>query len=92
MQPPEGGVRCLVNDRTGDPMTMPEPAVFRKFAEVCARMATSVASTDDRASLHEMAETWRRLAEDAERFEQLLRDADQAFDPPHGPETRRRSH
>jgi hypothetical protein len=64
------------------------PNDFRKYAEACARLATSVASADDRASLHEMAETWRRLAEDAERFEQLLRDADQAFEAPHGSELR----
>jgi hypothetical protein len=65
------------------------PNEFRKYADACARMAESLlVGPDDRASLHEMAKTWRRLAEDAERFEQLLRDADQAFEVPHTSELR----
>jgi hypothetical protein len=42
----------------------------------------------------DMAEAWKRLAEDAERFEQLVRDVDEAFDVPSSHEIlpHRRSH
>jgi hypothetical protein len=75
-------------------MAAAHPSEFRKFADTCDRMAITIANAEDRASLHDMADAWRRLAEDAERFEQLLRDADQAFEPPHSKEARsnRRSH
>ena len=58
------------------------PQQFRLFAEVCVRMANESPAGDHRDRLMDMAEAWRRLAEEAERFEQLVRDVDRAFDPP----------
>jgi hypothetical protein len=61
---------------------MAGPGDFRKFAQVCVEMANDVASAEHRTWLLDMAITWRRLAEDAERFEQMLREVDETFDPP----------
>ena len=61
---------------------MSSPGQFHLFAEACARMAKEATLADHRAQLIDMAEAWRRLAEEAERFEQLVRDVDAAFDGP----------
>lgn len=60
---------------------MSGPVEFRKFADVCTQMSKEV-PVDRRSRLTEMADAWRRLADEAERFEQLVREMDQAFDPP----------
>jgi hypothetical protein len=73
---------------------MASPQQFRQYAEACMQMANEVAAFDHRSRLMDMAEEWRRLAEEAERFEQLVRDVDQAFDNPSAKYSRaqRRSH
>jgi hypothetical protein len=67
---------------------------FRVFSEACVRMATEAPNVSHRSRLLDMAEAWRRLAGEAERFEQLMRDVDQTFDAPGMQEFRphRRSH
>ncbi len=60
---------------------MSGPDEFRRFADACVQMAVDAGVSDHRARLMDMAATWRRLADEAERFEQLVRDVDQAFDP-----------
>jgi hypothetical protein len=67
---------------------------FRLFAEACVQMAKEAANADHRSRLMDMAEAWGRLAEEAERFEQLVRDVDETFDAPEMQEFRphRRSH
>jgi hypothetical protein len=57
-------------------------------------MARDAPNSDYRARLLDMAEAWRRLAEEAERFEQLVRDVDATFEAPTLQEfrPRRRSH
>ena len=55
---------------------------FRLFAEACVQMAEEAPNADHRSRLMDMAEAWGRLAEEAERFEQLVRDVDQTFDAP----------
>ncbi len=45
-------------------------------------MANEPDSARHRAQLMEMAEAWRALAEEAERFEQLVLEMDQAFETP----------
>jgi len=58
---------------------MPVPARFRDFADQCARMAQHAQSSDDQVVLQRMAQAWRDLAAEEERFEQLVREADDAF-------------
>ena len=58
------------------------PQEFRRFAEDCLQIAEHVSGSDQRARLAAMAQAWRRLAEEAERFEELIREMDQAFDTP----------
>jgi hypothetical protein len=58
---------------------MPVPARFRDFADQCARMAQHAQSSDDKVVLLRMAHAWRDLAAEEERFEQLVREADEAF-------------
>ncbi len=67
---------------------------FRVFAEACVQMARDAPTADHRSRLLDMAQAWRRLAEEAERFEQLVRDVDETFDVPSLHEFRpyRRSH
>jgi hypothetical protein len=67
---------------------------FRLFAEVCVQMAKEAPNADHRSRLMDMAEAWGRLAEEAERFEQLVRDVDQTFEAPGMQDFRphRRSH
>ena len=48
---------------------------------MCLDLAGEV-QPDQRGDLILMAETWRRLAEDAERFDALVRDLDSAFATP----------
>jgi len=55
---------------------------FRLFAEACVQMAEEAPNAAHRSRLMDMAEAWGRLAEEAERFEQLVRDVDQTFDAP----------
>jgi hypothetical protein len=61
---------------------MSGPQEFRKYADECTQMAEDAPGVDYRSRLMDMAEAWRRLAEEAERFEQLIREMDQAFDSP----------
>lgn len=58
------------------------------------QMAKDAPNAGHRSRLLDMAEAWRRLAEEAERFEQLVRDVDQTFDAPSLQEFRphRRTH
>lgn len=58
------------------------PQEFRRFADDCLQIAECVPESEPRARLAAMAQAWRRLAEEAERFEQLIREMDQAFDTP----------
>lgn len=57
-------------------------------------MAKESPDPGHRTRLLDMAEAWRKLAEEAERFDQLVRDVDQTFDAPSLQEFRphRRSH
>ncbi|MGH6767528.1 MAG: hypothetical protein ACRECO_00750 [Xanthobacteraceae bacterium] len=73
---------------------MANPEQFRIFADLCARMAKDVAVAEHREQFMEMRATWQQLADEAERFEQLVRDLDQAFDHAGAPprERQRRSH
>lgn len=76
---------------------MVEPRKFREFAELCAQLANdAAAAAKHRAQLMAMAETWRGLAAEAERFEQLIHEMDEAFDTRiedvAPPSTQRRSH
>jgi hypothetical protein len=73
---------------------MTGPQQFRVFAEACVQMAKESGPSGHRSRLMDMAEAWRRLAEEAERFEQLVREVDQAFDAPSPQEFRpyRRPH
>lgn len=48
---------------------METPSQFREFAETCDRLAGQVESEAHRASLIEMADQWRRLAEEADKRE-----------------------
>lgn len=59
---------------------MSSPQQFRVFAQACVQMANEAPAFDHRARLMDMAEEWRRLAEEVERFEQLMRDVDATFD------------
>jgi hypothetical protein len=45
---------------------MTDPAIYRKYAEECLRLATT-ASENDRSILVEHADVWLKLAEEAER-------------------------
>jgi hypothetical protein len=63
---------------------------FRKYADVCVQMARDEASAPHREWLAEMAAAWLRLADEADRFERLIRDMDEAFEPPREPQ--RQSH
>jgi hypothetical protein len=73
---------------------MTSPQQFRVFAKACVQMAKESSASGHRLRLMDMAEAWERLAEDAERFEQLVRDVDEAFDVPSSHEIlpHRRSH
>jgi hypothetical protein len=42
---------------------------YREFAAECVRAAQEASNPDDKASLLEMAEAWRRLAERASKAE-----------------------
>ena len=63
---------------------------FRKYADTCVQMAGDEVFGPHRARLMEMAAAWRRLAEEADRFDRLIRDMDEAFEPPRVPQ--RQSH
>ena len=45
---------------------MEAPSQYRDFAETCDRLARRVESEAHRASLIDMANIWRKLAEEAE--------------------------
>jgi hypothetical protein len=45
---------------------MPQPAEYRKRAEECMQIAQTVQVTSQRTMLKHIAETWLRLAQDAE--------------------------
>ena len=55
-------------------------------------MAQDETFTPHRARLTEMAAAWRRLAEEADRFDRLIREMDEAFEPPRAREVQRQSH
>jgi hypothetical protein len=48
---------------------METPSQYREFADTCDRLAGQVESQAHRASLIEMADKWRRLAEEAGKRE-----------------------
>ena len=48
---------------------METPSQYREFADTCDRLAGQVESEAHRASLIEMADHWRRLAEEADKRE-----------------------
>ena len=56
---------------------MATPQQFRLYAQVCMQIADD--ASKHRSQLMDMAQEWSRLADEAERFEQLMRDVDQAF-------------
>ncbi len=47
---------------------------FREFAEQCERLARQAAAERHRKILMEMADTWKRLAEDSERKEAIFKE------------------
>lgn len=63
---------------------MSKPEEFRGYAQRCTEIARLVAP-EEAAALTAMAEAWIQLAEDEERIEDLIRDADKAFAAPHAP-------
>jgi hypothetical protein len=64
-------------------LRMATPQQFRLYAQTCVQMAdASGHPSPHRSQLLDMAQEWRRLADEAERFEQLVREVDQAFDIP----------
>ena len=46
---------------------METPSLYREFADTCDRLAGQVESEAHRASLIEMANQWRRLAEETDK-------------------------
>ena len=50
-------------------IAMETPSQYREFAETCDRLAGQVESEAHRASLIEMAEQWRKLAEETDNRE-----------------------
>lgn len=48
---------------------METPRQYREFAETCDRLAGQVESEAHRASLFEMADQWRSLAEETDKRE-----------------------
>ena len=78
MQPPVG---TGVIEGSPERRDMSNPREFTRFAELCMELARDPANRHQAELVH-MAETWRRLAEDAERFDRLVADLDKAFDPP----------
>ena len=46
---------------------MKTPSLYREFADTCDRLAGQVESDAHRASLIEMANQWRRLAEETDK-------------------------
>jgi hypothetical protein len=48
---------------------METPSLYREFADTCDRLAGQVESEAHRASLIEMADQWRRLAEETDKQE-----------------------
>jgi trehalose-6-phosphate synthase len=48
---------------------METPSQYREFAETCDRLAGQVESEAHRASLFEMADQWRSLAEETDKRE-----------------------
>jgi hypothetical protein len=50
-------------------IAMETPSQYREFADTCDRLARQVGSEAHRASLIEMADQWRRLAEETDKRE-----------------------
>jgi hypothetical protein len=48
---------------------MESPSLYREFVDTCDRLAGQVESEAHRASLIEMADQWRRLAEETDKRE-----------------------
>jgi hypothetical protein len=94
MQPePVAGVNplCLSVVSSGTKMTS-GAGQFRRFAETCLQMARDETFASHRDRLVEMAATWKRLAEEADRFEKMIREMDESFEPPRVREPQRQSH
>jgi hypothetical protein len=91
MQPPTLALRWLglAQVQQAVQTMMSGASQFRKFAEACAQMAQDETFTPHRARLMEMAAAWRRLAEEADRFDRLIREMDEAFEPPRARELQR---
>lgn len=52
---------------------MHEPTEYREFAEECDRLAKEATTQRHRMVLKEMAEIWRKLAEEANTTDELRR-------------------
>ena len=59
-------MRSERHDREGDWPSMKESTQYRRFAEECLRLAKEAATEHQRKVLDEMAEVWRKLAEESE--------------------------
>ena len=55
---------------------------FRNFADACTRLAQSAETETSKTALLAMAERWSRIAAQAERVRQLVREADAVFQAP----------
>jgi hypothetical protein len=61
---------------------METPSQYREFADTCDRLAGQVESEAHRASLIEMAEQWRKLAEETDNREfQSLQPSERGISP-----------
>jgi hypothetical protein len=52
---------------------------FRQFALLCEQWAQDE-SPERRNQLHDMARSWRDLADESDRFDALVRDVDETFE------------
>ena len=52
---------------------------FREFSEQCVSLAGEVKTADQKNTLLQMSRAWRDLAEEEERIEKLIQEADEAF-------------
>ena len=59
-------MRSERHDREGGWPSMQEFTQYRRFAEECLRLAKEAATEHERKVLREMAEAWRKLAEESE--------------------------
>ncbi len=71
---------------------MPGAQQFQRFADLCIEMSRDTSDSERSAALINMAKTWRSLAAEAVRFEEMVRDLDRAFDAPDPREPQPRPH